>query len=86
MSCIFLFFIIDQINLININPNIFTIVSNPFNQMIRFTTIGKENNLSFDIYKFFEIFFSNFKFDKILILFLLIIFTISIIKDFKKKN
>ncbi len=80
------FVIIDLLNIVNLNPYILFHFTNPFNEMIRFTSIGSEANLSTSVLDFIFIIFSDFLFNKILFLILFLIFIFSIIVDFKKKQ
>jgi hypothetical protein len=83
-----IFFILDFLNIAEFNPWILFHLTNPFNEMIRFTTIesNPSTGLSNSVFSLLANFFSGFLFDKFLYLGLGIIFTISIIKDYKYKN
>ncbi len=83
-----IFFILDFLNIAEFNPWILFHLTNPFNEMIRFaaTESNPSTGLSNSIFFLLANFFSGFLFDKFLYLGLSIVFTISIIKDYKDKN
>ncbi|MAJ65679.1 MAG: hypothetical protein CMI76_00070, partial [Candidatus Pelagibacter sp.] len=83
-----IFFVLDFLNIAEFNPWILFHLTNPFNEMIRFVTFedNASTGLANSIFSFLSNFFSGFLFDKFLYLGLGLIFTISIIKDYKYKN
>jgi len=80
------FIIIDLLSIVNLNPYVLFHLTNPFNEMIRFTSLNGEGSLSTNTLDFIFIIFSDFLFNKILFLILFLIFIFSIIVDFKNKQ
>ena len=86
-----IFFTLDILNIVKLNPWLIFHLTNPFNEMIRFTTTGDISSVS-SINAFNSIahvlskLFSKFIFDKFLFIGLGLIFIISIFKDLKNKN
>ena len=85
-TALLIFIFLDLINIVKLNPWVFFHLTNPFNEMIRFTSVGNISNLASSTTDFFGILFSNFIFNKFLFLILNIVFVISILIDIKKKN
>ena len=81
-----IFIFLDLINIVKLNPWVFFHLTNPFNEMIRFTSVGNISNLASSTTDFFGILFSNFIFNKFLFLILNIVFVVSILVDIKKKK